>query len=78
MVEACMTASRVLSEGKHDDYALDAFNWFHGENSLGLTLADKDDYTCFDGLTPKGLNQNKGAESTISYLLAALSISTGY
>jgi hypothetical protein len=78
MVEACMTASRVLSEGKHVDYARDAFNWFHGENSLGLTLADKDDYTCSDGLTPKGLNQNKGAESTISYLLAALSISTGY
>jgi len=77
MVEACITAHRVLSEERYVDYAYNAFQWFHGNNSSGLTLVDKDNYTCFDGLTPEGLNQNKGAESTISYLLADLSISTG-
>lgn len=77
MVEACITAYRVLREERYVDHAHDSFQWFHGSNSSGLTLVDKDNYTCFDGLTPEGLNQNKGAESTISYLLADLSISAG-
>lgn len=78
MVEACTTASKTLSERKYREYAREAYGWFHGKNSLGLKLVDKDNYTCFDGLTPKGLNQNKGAESTISYLLADLSLNEGY
>jgi hypothetical protein len=77
MVEACVTAHRVLGEERYVDYAHNAFQWFHGSNSSGLTLVDRDNYTCFDGLTPEGLNQNKGAEPTISYLLADLSISAG-
>jgi hypothetical protein len=74
MVEACMLASRIIKESRYIGYAQDSFNWFHGRNSLGIELIDKETYTCYDGLTPKGLNQNKGAESTISYLLADLSI----
>jgi hypothetical protein len=75
MVEACVTAHRLLSEERYVKYARSAFKWFHGNNSNGLTLIDDNNYTCFDGLTPEGLNQNKGAESTISYLLADLSLS---
>lgn len=74
MVEACIVASRILCEEKYRAYAEIAFNWFHGKNSLGLKLVDEETYTCFDGITPKGLNQNKGAESTISYLLSDLAI----
>ena len=77
MAEACMTAYRVLSDKRYEEHARKAFQWFHGGNSSGLTLVDIDSYTCFDGLTPKGLNQNKGAESTISYLLADLSVNAG-
>jgi hypothetical protein len=77
MVEACITAYRVKREKRYLDYAYNAFQWFHGSNSSALTLVDKNNYTCFDGLTSNGLNQNKGAESTISYLLADLSISAG-
>jgi hypothetical protein len=77
MVEACITANRALKEKRYMDYAHKAFQWFHGSNSSGLTLVDKDNFTCFDGLTENGLNQNKGAESTISYLLADLSINAG-
>lgn len=76
MVEACLSASRVLEDRTYIDMARGAFEWFHGRNSLGLPLVEKDDYTCFDGLTPLGLNQNKGAESTISYLLAELLINS--
>jgi len=77
MAEACLTAHRALGGERYIGYAHKAFQWFHGLNSSGLTLVNKDDYTCFDGLTPEGLNQNKGAESTIAYLLADLSISAG-
>ena len=77
MVEACITANRALKEKSYMDYAHKAFQWFHGSNSSGLTLVDRDNFTCFDGLTVNGLNQNKGAESTISYLLADLSINAG-
>jgi len=74
MAEACITAHRALVEERYVDYAHKAFQWFHGNNSSSLILLDKENYTCYDGLTPEGLNQNKGAESTISYLLAELSI----
>jgi len=74
MAEACITAHRALVEERYVDYAHKAFQWFHGNNSSSLMLLDKENYTCYDGLTPEGLNQNKGAESTISYLLAELSI----
>ena len=74
MVEACITASRLFRVNLYRLRAREAFEWFHGKNSLGLNLVDKDNFTCFDGLTPEGLNQNKGAESTISYLLAELSM----
>jgi hypothetical protein len=30
-----------------------------------LALVDTNDYTCYDGLTPEGVNQNKEAESLI-------------
>jgi hypothetical protein len=75
MVETCMLASKIFKENKYIEYAHNSFDWFHGKNSLGIELVDEETYTCYDGLTPKGLNQNKGAESTLSYLLADLSIS---
>lgn len=43
--------------------------WFLGENDLGRPLADPAEGSCCDGLTPSGPNQNRGAESTLSYLL---------
>lgn len=77
MVEACTTAHKMLDDEAYLEHARRAFQWFHGANSLGLPLVDRENYTCYDGLTPEGLNQNKGAESTISYLLADLSLAAG-
>jgi hypothetical protein len=76
MVEACVLAARILGKEKYKVLADVAHNWFHGKNSLELELVDEETYTCFDGLTPKGLNQNKGAESTISYLLSELAVTS--
>ncbi|CAM4397193.1 glycosyl transferase [Paenibacillus tarimensis] len=43
--------------------------WFHGSNDCSVRLADMDEGSCCDGLTRGGPNRNKGAESTLSYLL---------
>jgi hypothetical protein len=46
------------------------FAWFLGANDLGLYVADPARGACCDGLTPQGVNVNKGAESTLMWLTA--------
>src|SRR5437016_2949243 len=73
-VEASTMASAALAglELRGDEKYLAVFQrahaWFHGQNSLGLPLADMADGSCFDGLQPAGINKNQGAESTLAYL----------
>jgi hypothetical protein len=76
MVDAAMAASKSLKEEKYLKVAQQAFAWFQGENVHGVKLVDDENYTCYDGLTPRGLNENMGAESTISYLMADLALET--
>ncbi|MCJ7728477.1 MAG: hypothetical protein MUO27_01130 [Sedimentisphaerales bacterium] len=49
-----------------------AFNWFLGENDLGIPLYDSETKGCGDGLGTGGVNLNQGAESTVSFLLSRL------
>ncbi len=51
-----------------------AFGWFLGENDLQTTLIDPDMGRCSDGLHPDRPNENKGAESVLSYLLGLVEI----
>ena len=51
-----------------------AFEWFHGGNTLGLVLINGVTGACYDGITPVGLNRNQGAESTLSYYIAYLTM----
>jgi hypothetical protein len=51
-----------------------AFNWFLGENNLGIPLYDSATKGCSDGLGPGGINGNQGAESTLSFLLSQLTM----
>jgi hypothetical protein len=51
-----------------------AFNWFLGENDLGVPLYDSKSKGCSDGLGAEGINLNEGAESTLSFLLSRLLI----
>lgn len=72
LVEALGAAYRTTGR---DEYLADmqrAFDWFFGGNDLGLPLYDFDSGGCADGLTPVGPNRNRGAESTVSCLLAML------
>lgn len=71
-VEACLKAYRITGKARYYDLAFRAFEWFLGRNRLELPLYDPDTGGCYDGLEPSGVNQNQGAESTISYLLSYL------
>jgi hypothetical protein len=50
------------------------FMWFLGENDLGVPVYDFETAGCFDGLERHGLNKNQGAESTLAYLIAHLTV----
>ncbi len=73
-IEACLAAWHATGDASHVAAARRVFRWFGGENVHGLALARPDDGICHDGLTIEGLNQNHGAESILSYHLAALAI----
>lgn len=51
-----------------------AFNWFLGNNHLQQVIYNPCTGGCFDGLEEHNVNLNQGAESTLSYLMARLTI----
>ncbi len=52
------------------DDARRAFDWFLGQNQKQLALYDPTTGGCRDGLHADRVNENQGAESTLSFLLA--------
>jgi hypothetical protein len=72
--EAAIAAFRNTGEEVYLKAAYDAFEWFFGRNLQGLTLYDSENGSCCDGITPQGLNQNRGSESTLAYLQARLNL----
>jgi hypothetical protein len=71
-VSACLQAYRVTGDARWRKDAWSAFNWFLGDNDLQLPLCDAVTGGCRDGLHPERANQNQGAESTLSFLMAHL------
>jgi hypothetical protein len=51
-----------------------AFDWFLGDNDLGIPLYDAGSKGCCDGLCPDGVNTNQGGESALSFLLSLLAV----
>jgi glycosyltransferase involved in cell wall biosynthesis len=51
-----------------------AFNWFLGKNHLQQIIYNPCTGGCYDGLEDNYVNLNQGAESTVSYLMARLTI----
>jgi hypothetical protein len=70
-IAACMAANAVDPAGGWEAEASKAFEWFLGSNDLALPLVDLDTGACRDGLHPDRANENRGAESVLSWLLAA-------
>ena len=71
-VSACLQAYRVTGDIRWRAEAWSAFNWFLGNNDLQLPLYDSLTGGCRDGLHPDRANENQGAESTLSFLMALL------
>lgn len=69
-VSACIAAWRTTGSGHWLREADRAFAWFLGHNDLGVPLVQPTTGACADGLNPKGASRNRGAGSTISYLIA--------
>lgn len=51
-----------------------SFMWFLGENNMRMSLYDFETKGCCDGLESYGVNRNQGAESTLAYLVAHLTV----
>lgn len=51
-----------------------AFNWFLGENRLNQIIYNPCTGGCYDGLEEHNINLNQGAESTVSYLMARMTV----
>ncbi len=72
MVSACLDAQRFTGDAAWGEHARRAFGWFLGQNQLQQSLYDPWTGGCRDGLHADRPNQNQGAESTLSFLLALL------
>lgn len=78
MVLALQSAYRATHNKEYLTRMKEAFDWFMGENDLGMPLYDIDTKGCADGLHQSGVSMNQGAESTISFLMALLAMIEEY
>lgn len=66
--------SRAFKEADYEIKMSSAFEWFLGKNHLHQVIYNPATGGCYDGLEDKNINLNQGAESTLSYLLARLTV----
>ena len=76
MIGACLEAYECTQGAEWIQLASTCFNWYLGKNAQQIKLYDHASGGCRDGLQDGGVNENQGAESTLSYILALLTIYT--
>jgi glycosyltransferase involved in cell wall biosynthesis len=64
----------VFNKEEFKTKAINAFNWFLGENHLHQIVYNPCTGGCYDGVEEFNVNLNQGAESSLSYLMARLAI----
>ena len=72
-----MALSKFYLHFKNEDYRTKmrhAFDWFLGSNHLHQIIYNPCTGGCYDGLEEENVNLNQGAESTVSYLMARLTM----
>jgi glycosyltransferase involved in cell wall biosynthesis len=70
MVSACLDAHRITGHARWLEHARRAFHWFLGQNPREAQVYDARTGGCRDGIHVDRLNENQGAESTLSFLTA--------
>jgi hypothetical protein len=73
-IEAAAAAWRAGRDPKWHQHALAAWRWFFGANDRGVVLADLATGHCRDGINPRGVNENCGAESILAFQLSHYSL----
>ncbi|MFV8466774.1 glycosyltransferase [Flavobacterium sp. LB1P62] len=66
--------STVFENEQYFEKMETAFNWFLGNNRLHQIIYNPCTGGCYDGLEEDYINLNQGAESTVSYLMARLTL----
>ncbi len=74
MIDACSEAFNVTKDKEWLNDAHRCLNWYLGDNEVHLSLYDHATGGCRDGLEEQSVNENQGAESTLSWLMALLAI----
>lgn len=69
-IDACGLAHALTGRDLWREHAEAAWRWYLGENDRGLPLGDAATGRCRDGITPRGVNLNVGAESLLAYHLS--------
>lgn len=70
-VSACLSAASVTDRDHWEAEADLALAWFLGRNALRTPVVDLRTGACHDGVQFDRVNRNRGAESTLAWLLAA-------
>ena len=74
MIGACIEAYECTHGEEWAQLATTCFNWYLGKNDQQLQIYDHASGGCRDGLERDGVNENQGAESTLSYILSLLAV----
>ncbi len=64
----------VFHEAHYRNMLEASFDWFLGRNHLNRVIYNPSTGGCYDGLEHDHVNLNQGAESTLSYLMARLTV----
>ena len=67
---------KVFKDEEYKQKMKVAFDWFLGNNHLNQIIYNPCTGGCYDGLEESYINLNQGAESTVSYLMARITIET--
>jgi glycosyltransferase involved in cell wall biosynthesis len=73
-IDCAHSAYRAERDRFWTDHAEAAWRWFFGANDRGAVLADLATGRCRDGVTPRGRNENCGAESILALHLSRCSM----
>jgi hypothetical protein len=74
MIGACIEAYECTQGEEWIQLANTCFDWYLGKNDQQTKLYDHASGGCRDGLQQDGVNENQGAESTLSYILSLLAL----
>jgi hypothetical protein len=70
MISACLEAWRITRDPYWRNEAQRAFEWFLGRNHLRQSIYDSTTGGCRDAIHHDRVNENQGAESTLSFHLS--------